>query len=180
MAGDTFKPRPTIYKGIKMRSRLEAGFAQWLDEDLFRWQYEPFAVADGTGQYLPDFLIENLFFAGWGRVVRAVVEVKPPSFDLTSEEGARLARAMTVAHHNLPDSVLLVCQPGAVTPIAPGCPQDCGEDHEPFGCWTPRYLGPYTWISMAPGSVPDAGLTGLARAMPPFGCPWAGDYWRVD
>lgn len=40
-----------------MRSRLEAGFAQILDAQNYRteWQYEPRCYADTSGQYLPDF-----------------------------------------------------------------------------------------------------------------------------
>ena len=49
------KPRPTVYKGIQMRSRLEAGFAAWLDGRFIKWHYEPCAFADERGQYLPDF-----------------------------------------------------------------------------------------------------------------------------
>lgn len=36
---DTFKARPTIYRGIQMRSRLEAAFAQVLDESSVEWVY---------------------------------------------------------------------------------------------------------------------------------------------
>jgi hypothetical protein len=51
------KARPTIYKGIQMRSRLEAAYAQHLDADNYPWEYEPECFADETGQYLPDFRI---------------------------------------------------------------------------------------------------------------------------
>src|SRR3712207_2492916 len=48
--------RRTMYRGIPMKSRLEARAAQWLDSAPgVRWQYEPVAYADQTGQYLPDF-----------------------------------------------------------------------------------------------------------------------------
>lgn len=53
-----FKARPTVYKGIQMRSRLEAGFAMWLDEEGLIWEYEPKAFAGERGQYLPDFAVE--------------------------------------------------------------------------------------------------------------------------
>ncbi|MES2211328.1 MAG: hypothetical protein V4515_14290 [Chloroflexota bacterium] len=53
----TIKARPTTYRGIPMRSRLEAKFAAFLDRSGLSWQYEPRAYADETGQYLPDFLI---------------------------------------------------------------------------------------------------------------------------
>ena len=53
----TYKARPTLYKGIQMRSRLEALFAQTLDNAKVAWEYEPGAFADHTGQYLPDFRV---------------------------------------------------------------------------------------------------------------------------
>jgi len=47
--------RPTTYKGIKMRSRLEAGYAAYLDHSRVAWEYEPECFGDELGQYLPDF-----------------------------------------------------------------------------------------------------------------------------
>lgn len=52
-----FTPRPTIYNGIRMRSRLEAAWAEQFDAFGWAWEYEPFAVATTAGQYLPDFRI---------------------------------------------------------------------------------------------------------------------------
>lgn len=64
------RARPTLYKGIQMRSRLEADVAAQLDRQGFSWQYEPDCFADETGQYLPDFL---LLHSG----IERYVEVKP-------------------------------------------------------------------------------------------------------
>lgn len=50
--------RPTIYKGTRMRSRLEAKWAAALDSLGLAWTYEPCAFADSRGQYLPDFQFE--------------------------------------------------------------------------------------------------------------------------
>lgn len=56
--------RPTVYKGIQMRSRLEAAWAQaidtreYIDEDDVIWEYEPKCFANHAGQYLPDFLVQ--------------------------------------------------------------------------------------------------------------------------
>lgn len=61
-----FEARPTTYNGIRMRSRLEAGFAQTLDQYGIKWLYEPQAFANESGQYLPDFYADDEF-----------VEVKP-------------------------------------------------------------------------------------------------------
>ncbi len=55
-----FKPRPTTYNGIEMRSRLEAGYAAWLDQWGFNWEYEPRAFASDAGQYLPDFRLRDV------------------------------------------------------------------------------------------------------------------------
>lgn len=60
--------RPTTYKGIKMRSRLEADYARHLDQTGAEWDYEPVCFADETGQWLPDF-----------RSGRFLIEVKPAS-----------------------------------------------------------------------------------------------------
>lgn len=64
--------RPTTYKGIQMRSRLEARFAQALDEASATWAYEPQAFADETGQYLPDFQVTGIVGAP-----AIYIEVKP-------------------------------------------------------------------------------------------------------
>ncbi len=86
MTAKTFKARPTVYKGIQMRSRLEAGFATWLDKHHFEWEYEPYALATDDGQYLPDFVLGNVFAAWLPKPVTVVVEVKPNSY---SVEGRR-------------------------------------------------------------------------------------------
>lgn len=50
--------RITTYKGIRMRSRLEASVAARLDREGAPWIYEPECFADESGQYLPDFRVE--------------------------------------------------------------------------------------------------------------------------
>ena len=69
------QPRPTIYKGIKMRSRLEARFAAGLDLIGADWEYEPHCFASEHGQYLPDFKVAGPW-ADW------YIEVKPNVPDL--------------------------------------------------------------------------------------------------
>jgi hypothetical protein len=58
-------PQPTTYKGIQMRSRLEARWAAFFDNIGWQWEYEPFQGRN----YIPDFVIvgDDPF----------VVEVKP-------------------------------------------------------------------------------------------------------
>ena len=62
----TYQARPTLYKGVRMRSRLEALYAAWLDnyrdaewpdEPFWKWSYEPMAFGSPDGQYLPDFFV---------------------------------------------------------------------------------------------------------------------------
>lgn len=59
--------RKTVYKGITMRSRLEADYASALDRDGCPWAYEPECFAGPDGQWLPDFRIDD----------RTYVELKP-------------------------------------------------------------------------------------------------------
>lgn len=73
--GSNFKARPTMYRGVKMRSRLEAFTASWLDSMRLKWEYEPCCFADRTGQYLPDFLIREASVLG--RSGPLYLEVKP-------------------------------------------------------------------------------------------------------
>ncbi len=107
-------PRPTVYRGIEMRSRLEALVAGYLDEHGFKWDYEPVCFAGRMGQYLPDFRIQQ---SGQPNVF---VEVKPKPRNLTelmreqvprmsviweSEPGARLIIALCTGYptpHILP------------------------------------------------------------------------------
>lgn len=51
---------PTLYKGIQLKSRMEAQVALLLDTLGWKWQYEPFSIMlpNGTA-YTPDFLIEG-------------------------------------------------------------------------------------------------------------------------
>lgn len=52
---------PTIYKGIEMKSRLEANVAFFFDLLKIKWKYEPqsFLLSDGE-HYLPDFYLPEL------------------------------------------------------------------------------------------------------------------------
>lgn len=70
-----FKPRPTVYNGITMRSRLEAAWAEQFDAFGWGWEYEPICVASKAGQYLPDFRLQIP-----GALGDVYVEVKPGSW----------------------------------------------------------------------------------------------------
>lgn len=70
------KARPTEYKGVHMRSRLEAKYAQWLDSiPRVEWEYEPMCYASDEGQYLPDFAIRSVEYRSTS--VDVFVELKP-------------------------------------------------------------------------------------------------------
>ena len=90
--------RPTTYNGIRMRSRLEASFAERLDAVGAPWQYEPQCFASPEGQYLPDFLTGG-----------AYVEVKPTVADF----GAALHK-MHIILASEPDATLHVATSPAI------------------------------------------------------------------
>jgi hypothetical protein len=101
------RARRTSYRGVVMRSRLEARFAQVLDSAGLAWSYEPMCFANEHGQYLPDFLTE-------ADDERIYWEVKPPSRDDTvwgwcpGEVGDRMA----IVWDSDPDARLVLAVPG--------------------------------------------------------------------
>jgi hypothetical protein len=104
--------RPTVYRGIQMRSRLEARWAAhfdsgcWVDEPGFAWRYEGLAFADRHGQYLPDFVLTV------PDVPTSYVEVKPES--LSIGELREVQRRMETIWASVPEAVLVlvVGEPG--------------------------------------------------------------------
>lgn len=108
-----YKARPTTYRGIEMRSRLEAGYAAWLDQWSFDWEYEPQAFASQRGQYLPDFLLKKVPEArADGKVVTTdvYVEVKPAGW--TGDLDALARRMAIIAESKVNDTTLLLEVPG--------------------------------------------------------------------
>lgn len=103
------KARPTLYKGIQMRSRLEADFAASLDRDGLVWKYEPTCFAGDEGQWLPDFQLEIV------SPYHHYIELKPASllekqgdegwYEIVARVDAILGR-MAVAWHSEPDAYL--------------------------------------------------------------------------
>jgi hypothetical protein len=91
--------RLTIYRGIQMRSRLEAHVARWLDtHPNFRpWEYEPVCFAGVVGQYLPDFVIHHPTFDSY-------IEVKP--LIVREEELEDAMRRMPVIWESKPGALL--------------------------------------------------------------------------
>ncbi len=78
------KGRATLYKGISMRSRLEADFAASMDRSGCTWKYEPKCFASEQGQWLPDFQVWNSADLD-GRGV--LIELKPVSLVTPSRAG---------------------------------------------------------------------------------------------
>jgi len=96
----TWKARPTTYRGIRMRSRLEAKVAQWLDESEATWEYEPRAYADEHGQYLPDFEVRLPGDDAWSHVF---IEAKP-----TLEQALKALERVQIIWSSLPRVALMV------------------------------------------------------------------------
>lgn len=95
--------RPTTYKGITFRSRLEVRFAWHLDAIGEQWRYEPRAYGPKGRGYLPDFEV-------YGLPQPTFIEVKP-----TAQEVPDAARKMEVIWDTHPDALLIVaCEQGWV------------------------------------------------------------------
>lgn len=60
-SSDRQPSRPTVYKSIRMRSRLEADYAGQLDRSGLKWEYEPQCFAGPSGQWLPDFAVDTQY-----------------------------------------------------------------------------------------------------------------------
>lgn len=96
--------RPTTYRGIPMRSRLEARFARYLDVTGADWKYEPRAYADATGDYLPDFEVTE-------RRHHVFIELKremDPELIENADVLARAMQRMEVILESEPDASLMV------------------------------------------------------------------------
>ncbi len=81
--------RPTTYNGVKMRSRLEAAYAEQFDAFGWSWEYEPGCFSSYSGQYLPDF---RLVLNELSPEAFTYVEVKP---HITVEQAATEVGKMT-------------------------------------------------------------------------------------
>ena len=76
------RARPVLYRGMRMRSRLEGYFAAWLDgQPGLAWEYEPDVFAGPGAQWMPDFRVREASDGpdGW-----RYIEVKPWSLAPTS------------------------------------------------------------------------------------------------
>jgi hypothetical protein len=78
---------PTLYRGRRFRSRLEAKYAALFDQLGWSWEYEPIDLQG----WIPDFVIE-------GKPVPILVEIKP-IFEFDFALGAKIDRI--VGHPNI-------------------------------------------------------------------------------
>jgi hypothetical protein len=154
----TLTPRPTTYKGTTMRSRLEAGFAQWLDQMGWKWQYEPECFAGPSGQWLPDFLIHQpcltLDWPGGNDDVHlsyeVYIEVKPSTF--SAEDRRSLIPRITSLYLTNPDAVAVIAQDGSTPTVI-----------HPDGSHAPL---DWTWTGLWP--IDARRVAG----------PWQGEWWK--
>lgn len=144
------KARPTLYKGIQMRSRLEADFAASLDRAGRPWEYEPTCFAGENAQWLPDFRTPY----GDART-DVYVEVKPAGImrDLDAKGGGAFERyadeiltRMSVAWLSEPDTPLMLAfwSYGADDPDF----AVLGLHDFPWQAWNSGGYGPLLWPGM--------------------------------
>jgi hypothetical protein len=112
------KAIPTMYKGVQMKSRLEADVAFLLDQMGCEWEYEPqsFLLNDGT-HYLPDFRVGRLWL--W-------VEAR----GYVTEKGQRQIREFR-RHLGTKESYLAITSTGTSLTEPALSPE--GMDHETHG-----------------------------------------------
>lgn len=88
------KPIETEYKGYLFRSRLEARWAVFFDACGVDWDYEEEAYSLGEGlNYLPDFVLHNVYLTNSGKYEDVYVEVKGVMNDKDAEKIKRFAMA---------------------------------------------------------------------------------------
>lgn len=94
--GGIIESKETEYRGVLMRSRLEADFARHLDDLGVAWEYEPAVYGPVGAGYLPDFRVDREDGPHF-------YEVKP-----TLEEVPDAAKRMELIRRAHPDATLIV------------------------------------------------------------------------
>lgn len=100
--------RPTTYRGIRMRSRLEALYAASIDGLPAAWAYEPQCFANQAGQYLPDFVLRWTLNDPWDV---EYVEIKP-----TRQAAETAVERMRIILDSEPEAILSVRYPVGTWP----------------------------------------------------------------
>lgn len=170
--GKPFPARKTVYKGIEMRSRLEAGYAMWLDQRRWTWSYEPCVFGNEQQQYLPDFRIENVRDLNTGRTAHAYVDVKP-GYDFDT---AAFLRRMEVIWDSEPEALLLIQAPTDNESLARIRCLWRFQTKRPDGSTSEfRHEG---WTSWMAGCPEMPGPT-LGMPLPVAFNPWHGEWWKA-
>lgn len=173
-----FKARPTVYKGVQMRSRLEAGFAVWLDKVNLRWEYEPTAFASPEGQYLPDFRVLGLPIIG--AVADAYFEVKPHPQPTPRHYASTLEKQLSVIWDSEPDALIFNVYP--VNEMTEPMFQSGIEtlrriaDGHSDAYGSRGVLLPAKWTRSAVAGQPPVGV---AMSLSPIARPWPDNWWEV-
>jgi len=121
VSAPTIPARPTVYRGIQMRSRLEAKAAAELDKHGLSWRYEPWAFGDAEGQYLPDFAVATSKPSVVGKAcdkcrafdIRYWVEVKPRSVMADALALMRARTRLLIVRSSVPNARLCLWFPDA-------------------------------------------------------------------
>lgn len=127
----TAKACPTVYNGVRMRSRTEARYAAWIDP-YFAWDYEPFAFASGEYQWRFDFLLHAVNAPESPTPRDVFVELKPGRWWKTAPPYMRdklLAQVRTTFHSD--SAALCILEQSG----HPGRPLIIGPDEVRFGLW---------------------------------------------
>lgn len=166
MNGPSLRARTTVYRGVRMRSRLEAGFAAWLDERWMPWEYEPCAFGGRDGQYLPDFRVDGVVCSWLPSPQRIYVEVKPESW----EHDQALVRRMQIVRESEPEAVLVIARQGHVI----------GSNRWPFAAvrvigYEPGQAECALWCHSC---HPEPVSVGLSKPLIMDDGPWANAYWE--
>lgn len=147
-----FKARPTEYRGVTMRSRLEAGFAQWLDSMRWDWEYEPKCFGGTSGQWLPDFVVDCACITAPGSPERrpVYIEVKPTI--IPAAELATVRARMASVYDSDPNCAAVLVKEGTAPHVV-----------DADGGFTPL---DWTWTGLWP--IDARRVTG----------PWSGEWWK--
>lgn len=92
--------RPTIYRGIRMASRLESRWAFFFDECGLDWIYEPHRLRIAGSDYLPDFFLPSLttWFEAKGRLDAHHAAKAVALWQVVSCHGQRVAIGASNGH----------------------------------------------------------------------------------
>lgn len=163
------RARATTYNGIEMRSRLEAGFAAWLDSKGCDWTYEPRCYASPAGQYLPDFEVSAVWLPGLSAPMRGLIECKPVYPDADRQQ---IADRMGIIYstEGARDVVALLATPRVVSVLQSRTEASGGT------IW---YFVPVVWLNRTTfkGDELSGGLC-IGRQAGRNAVPWQDGYWE--